>query len=556
MTSSNKKHHTIFSLFSLLLSPDKRFLAIILAYSVAISILSLALPISIQSLINSITNTAMISPLVTLSLLLLVLLGFSTLVRGLKVLVSEQFQQQFFARMVTEISLRCNYATHAGFESMNRGELMNKFFEIITVQKSLPYLLSGIFLIALQTLIGVIVSSLYHPLYFIFNLVLIASIYIGLRWHYKQALSYAIKECSEKHRLASWLQELGRAHHLFKSKNSKIYASKKSETLLEGFLKSRKLHFRHFFSQVTFLLVLYTFSNAILLFISGFLVLKGELTLGQLVATEVILSSIFVNLYKAGNYLETFYDISASTTKLNYFFDLELEKTSGTRVKPPFHLEFKDALFSINGSQVKLNYTFAPGKRYLIKTKSSSLKKLFNEIIHGYSAIEGGFAFVNQTPVYELDIHYYRNYIGIVDSDDILEGPLQDYLCLGNHRFDEFRFIKALKTVDVYEQMLAQNISFKTELHPSGYPFSRTNTFKLKMAKCIIDASSLVILNDYITEFIIENDYLQEWIKQLPPKSTVIFLESAVHPDLEFDHILTFDSTGLHEYKMDTNNAK
>jgi putative ABC transport system ATP-binding protein len=547
MKNSNNKFKNPLFFFKIIFGSDKRFLLILLGYSVAVSILSLALPISIQSLINSITNTAMVPPLFTLALGLLILLGLSSVINAMQAVLTEQFQQQFFARMVTEISLRCSYASYTSFEAMNKSELMNKFFEIITVQKSVPYLMTGIFFISLQTLVGIIISSLYHPIYFIFNIFLVSAIYIGLRWHHQRATEYAIAESSKKHSLASWLQEIGRSHHLFKSKMAKQYASKKSASLIQNYLTYRKLHFKHLFSQISFLLVLYTVSNSALLFISGYLVLKGQLTLGQLVATEVIFSSIFVNFYKAGNYLESYYDIVASTDKLNYFFDLELEEPKGSVVERPVSISFKDSVYAYKSDLITLNYSFKPGKRYLIKTNSSSLKKLFTDIIHGYVSPKSGFVFLNQLQMSDLDIHRYRDHVGMVDSDGLLECTIGEYLSFSNEVVNEFKLIEALKTVDLYDSLKSQGFDFDTPLHPSGHPLSRTDSFKLKMAKCVLDNPSIVMLNDYITEFTIKNKFLQDWIHQFSPEAIIIFLESGTHPDFEFDYILQLDPSGLHE---------
>jgi putative ABC transport system ATP-binding protein len=545
MNHSEKPLQIIIFLFRIVLGNDKRFFYILFGYSIAISILSLALPISIQSLINTITNTAMVSPLFTLTMALLVLLGLSSVINGLKTLLSEQFQQQFFSKMVAEISLRCSYASYQSLESMNRGELMNKFFEIVTVQKSVPYLVIGVFFIALQTLVGIIVSSLYHPFYFAFNILLLTSLFFGLKWHFNNATYYAIKESSKKHDLASWLQQLGRSHHLFKSKASKIFASKKSAEILKDYIHYRKSHFKHLFSQISFLLVMYTVLNAILLFISGYLVLKGQLTLGQLVATEVIFTSIFVNFYKAGNYLESFYDVVASSYKLKSFFNLDLESTAGDIIDRPTSLRFKDAVYTFKKDSVSLNFEFNSGKKYLVKTTSSSLKKLLTDAIMGYISPNSGFMVINQSLMSDLNLHHYRDYVSTVDSEILLECSVREYLTLSNHEQSDLTLIEALKTVDLYASFESQGFNLDTHLAPSGYPLSRTDVFKLKMAKCILDAPSIVILNDYTTEFTLDNTFLQHWIHSLSSDTMVIILESEVLSDCKFDEVIHLDGQGL-----------
>ncbi len=84
------------------------------------------------------------------------------------------------------------------------------------------------------------------------------------------------------------------------------------------------------FSQVILLLTLYAVASVSLLVLGGWLVLKGQLTIGQLVAAELILSAVLYSFSQLGRDLENFYDLVASCQKLSKFYNFSIEKKDFT----------------------------------------------------------------------------------------------------------------------------------------------------------------------------------------------------------------------------------
>ena len=110
-----------------ILGEDKGFFLTAIVYAVAIAILSLATPISVQLLINSVAFTAMLQPILILGLILFLLLSFSAVLNVLQFYVSEIFQRKFFARMSADITLSTINARHENFEESNQTEFVNRF---------------------------------------------------------------------------------------------------------------------------------------------------------------------------------------------------------------------------------------------------------------------------------------------------------------------------------------------------------------------------------------------------------------------------------------------
>lgn len=59
--------------------------------------------------------------------------------------------------------MRAVHAQNPFFADQNRGDMFNRYFDLVVVQKAVPSLAIGAFTIVLQSAVGLIVTSFYHP---------------------------------------------------------------------------------------------------------------------------------------------------------------------------------------------------------------------------------------------------------------------------------------------------------------------------------------------------------------------------------------------------------
>lgn len=290
-------------------------------YGLAISFLSLAVPLSVQFLINSVSFTALIRPIFVLGTVLLILLSFWAALNALQFFVTEIFQSRFFARITSEVTILLLKSKQQNPEKRAKErEIVNRFFETITIQKTIPKFLTKTFATILQGAVGLIVVSFYHPIFFLFSLAIVISLWLIWSHFYKQAVASSFAKSQAKYDIVKCFEGIENND----SVNSNI--EQEINSLTGNYLQDRKSRFRSLFSQVILLLALYVVANVSLLVIGGWLVLKGQLTIGQLVAAELILSALLYNFSQLGRDLENFYDLAASCQKLSKFYNFSIEK--------------------------------------------------------------------------------------------------------------------------------------------------------------------------------------------------------------------------------------
>ncbi len=120
----------------------------------------------------------------------------------------EFFQQRVFARASLEFSLRIPRIKFDQFESSNPAELMNRFFDVLTIQKGLSKLIIDFSTSLLQVFFGLLLLALYHPLFILFDLAIVLLVITLIRVSMRKGLETSLKESKWKYKTVGWLEEL------------------------------------------------------------------------------------------------------------------------------------------------------------------------------------------------------------------------------------------------------------------------------------------------------------------------------------------------------------
>ncbi len=558
--TSNKKLYKPFSndisqseflpFLTKILAADKPLFLVMMIYGVAISILSLAAPISVQLLINSVAFTAMLQPILVLGTILLLLVSLYGLVSVLQFYITEIFQRRFFARMSCEVGMSLLNAEHRTFEEANQTEMVNRFFETIGIQKNIPALFSKTFTIFLQSLAGLILIACYHPFFLIFSLGIPLAIFLIWKNFSPQAIAHSFLESRRKYDLVGWLEDIARNHLIFKSREGREYAKFKIDFLTGLYLKDRKSHFRGLFSQVILLHILYAISTALLLVLGGWLVLKSQLSLGQLVASELVISAILYNISGLGRDFENFYDLIASSEKLSQFQNIPHEKLNGAALpKQIEEINFSQVSYSYLNSQYKFDFKFLRGSNYLILTNGYSTRKIITEMLLGFRSPISGAISLNEFDMNDVDKYELRSRVAIINNSPLIEGTVREYLTLNREDISDNHVMAILEKVGIAESILTAKEGLDLRIIPSGWPFSESEKILLKVARTLISKPQIIIADEVLD--MLEPKIRQEVLFHLAKENQATFIYfSHRYDNFEyFDHRLFVEKTFSQEIK-------
>ena len=130
--------------------------------------------------------------------------------------VSETLQRRIFTRVSFDFAERIPNLHTETVRNEYVPELVNRFFDTLTLQKGLPKILIDLSTAIMQILFGLLLLSFYHPLFIFFGFVLVLLLILIFRFTGPAGLKTSIKESKYKYQVAYWLQELGRTLNTFK----------------------------------------------------------------------------------------------------------------------------------------------------------------------------------------------------------------------------------------------------------------------------------------------------------------------------------------------------
>ncbi len=479
------------SWLSEVIGPDGGYLRLAMVYGIAISLLSLATPISVQLLINSVAKIALPAPLITLSALMFTLLMIVVILSALRVHIMALFERRIFARTMAEITIRAVHARNPFFADARRVDLFNRYFDLMTVQKSVPSLVIGGFTILLQSVVGLVVTSFYHPFFLAFNVVLIALVWLIWQLWSPGAIRSAVALSHAKHDAARWLEGLGTSNGFYKSSRHLDFAMDGSETMTAAYVAAHRRHFRFSFTQTCAYLLLYATASAALLAMGGWLILQGQLSIGQLVAAELILSGVFYGLGQLGHYLDAFYDMVAAAEEVSLLYAIPHE-THRRSSEAPGNGEVR--LREVAAGDARIDLTIPAGAQ-LVAVGAPTMDNRLAMLLKRNAQPDRGLVMVGGVDLEALDVYRLRSDVIVLDRPTIVEITIRDYLGLAGAGIPAGKVLDALALVGLDERIGQLPEGLDTPLAASGYPLSIGELMALKLANALLARPRVLLLS-------------------------------------------------------------
>lgn len=477
---------------------ERQDIGTLLAYGVGIGLLSLATPIAVQALVNTIAFGALLQPLFVLTLILLVLMSFSNTLVAMQFYVVEMLQRRLFVRLFRETANRLQRATIETRDKQYLPELVNRFFDVVSLQKTAASLLLETLGYMLQTLIGMLLLAFYHPMLLAFDLFLIAALYLILFVMGRKGISTAIEQSRAKYVAAAWLESIAANPLLGKSHKGENLMNAQSKRIAQDYLEACINHFRVLSRQNIGALVLHTLANTALLAMGGWMVIERQLSLGQLIAAELVVNAMIYGLTRLGKTLDNFYELVASTDKIGYLLDLPQERDEGCAPQSdtgPFKVEIRQ-LTMASGLQLdtlkRFDLQLAAGASLALSAGAERGTLL--EVLFGLRLPAAGCVYLDGQDLRDLSLGALRDQISLVRHGEILDASIADNVAMG--REIELGEIRAkLNQVGLLDDITSLPDSLNTQLSTHGAPLSREQCLRLALARAIAARPRLLMID-------------------------------------------------------------
>ncbi|MEY4545270.1 MAG: hypothetical protein RL685_1465 [Pseudomonadota bacterium] len=475
---------------------------VVLIYGAATGLVSLAVPIAAQSLVNTVAFTALLQPLVVLAALVLLGSSLAGLASTIQHTMIERLHQRFFVRTVHDVGRRLLEADVASLPGRMAPDLTNRFFDVAVIQKAGSTLLVDGLSALLQAGTSLLLLAFYHPALLAFDLVLLVCIAFVLFGLGRGGVQTAIKESKVKHQTGVWLQQMASAPLAFKAPPAGDFAFSRADALAKSYVQARSKHFAVLLRQIVASHALSAVAMAALLGLGGALVIRGQLTLGQLVAAELAVSSVLAGVAKSSKSLESYYDLSAALDKLGTLIDMPQERQSG----PSAAIRREGApRVALTGVSFEGEYGAPPLVDVSAWASQDDWLAVLGDdidgrgtlvsLLYGVRTPRSGRIEFDGSDIRNASLQELRATVVLVDRALLFEGTVADNLHWGRPALDAARTAEVLALLDLTDPLAGLPQGLATRISHNEHPFTADQSLRLTLARGLLCEPRVLLLD-------------------------------------------------------------
>ena len=300
-------------------------------------------------------------------------------------------------------------------------------------------------------------------------------------------------------------------------------------------------------------------SGLLVLWFGMSLVLKGQFTLGQLIAFRIISSNVTGPLLQLAGLYQGFQGVQLSMERLGDILNQTPEMTKGGRFDqiglPPVtgNVRIEDVSFKFSSSKTyqlnKVNLEVEAGQFVGIVGKSGSGKSTLMKLIPRLYDLESGRIIIDDYDISKVDIISLRKQIGIVPQDSLLfDGTVFENIALNDPQASTEEVIEAAKIACCHDFIMEMGQGYASEIVEKGANLSGGQRQRIAIARTILSNPKMLILDeatsalDYETESVLCSK-LHKWAEG----RTVFFITHRLATIKNSDKVVLMDAGSIEE---------
>ena len=251
------------------------------------------------------------------------------------------------------------------------------------------------------------------------------------------------------------------------------------------------------------------------LWVGAYLVLKGELTVGELIAFRMISGNVVGPIIRLAGTWQTIQSLQISVERLSDVVDAPTEQPLDAQpiALPPIRgkVEFENVSFKFNphAAPVVKSVSFAidPGKFVGIVGQSGSGKSTIMKLLPRLYNLEEGVIKIDDYDIAKVDLDSLRQQVGIVPQDSILfDGTVRDNIALNAPDASDEEVIHAARIACAHAFIMDLPQGYGSSVGERGAALSGGQRQRIAIARAILSRPRLLILDeatsalDYLTE--------------------------------------------------------
>ena len=499
-------YQSMLSYLGVLFRLERRILALIFSYSLAIGLFSLIVPLTVQELVNTFAFAIQPITIVTLAGVMVAGLLFVGAFRALQFYAVEVLERRVFARVALGMAQQLPHLQFIGFKP----RYANYFMETVFMQRALSVLLVDLINVIVGGAVGMTILVFYHPYFLLYNALLLAGSTVVFFLMSHGGLKATIDMSHAKYETLHWLQEISYNLLHFKATDSQALLMRRTDELIHSYVETRQTRFGILIRQYLGSVGWQAVAHSGLLATAGWLLSIGQLTLGQLVAAEVVVSGLLLSFDAVIKRMGHIYYFLTGLNELDFLFSLPKDQASATLSVPlpdptihGIRLTCKDLAVIHPGMPPifeHFNLEVTPGEKIGVYAGTTAAKTALARILAGLEAPTGGVLRYNGVDLRHLDLEAINRCRGfMIDSQlTLFEGTIEDNIVLGRSYIPYSDVRWALRFTELEEEVDALPQGLKTHIRAPGKILSPTHIMRILLARAILARPQILIFDGII----------------------------------------------------------
>ncbi|MDJ0732597.1 MAG: peptidase domain-containing ABC transporter [Nostocaceae cyanobacterium] len=316
------------------------------------------------------------------------------------------------------------------------------------------------------------------------------------------------------------------------------------------------------------------FSNTIealattgLLWLGAWLVIENQLTIGQLVAFNMLLGNVIRPFQRLTVLWEDLQEVVIAVERLNDVLDYEPEEDLQHQVRQSLpdlqgNIRFDNVTFRYHPESdinvlENLSFEVKPGQMVALVGRSGSGKSTISKLALGLYSPTDGKVLIDGKDISSLSLRSLRQQIGVVDQDTFLfGGTIRENITLSHPEASLEEVIEAAKLAGANEFIQKLPMGYETQIGEGGGMLSGGQRQRLAIARALLGNPRLLILDEATSHLDAESErIIQTNLNTILKNRTTLVIAHRLSTVRKADLILVMDrgvliESGTHEELM------